>query len=148
MLGGGDSLIEWREAGASLGVGVEGPADSRGAGDAGGDSLPSFKRTASKPVMEQVVEDVEATPKDVRQFMKQAVKRDPPVTSPEEDGWPWLQARPPRPWGRQPVNPFSPSGRRALSPLRRGPGLGAELSRGRRRFSFLCVYPCRRRPSH
>merc|ERR1712196_111487 len=49
--------------------------------------LPSFKRSASKPVMEQVVEDVEATPKkDVRQFMKQAlVKRDPTVTSPEED---------------------------------------------------------------
>ena len=41
--------------------------------------LPSFKRSASKPVMEQVVEDVEATPKrNVKDFMSRAlVKRDP-----------------------------------------------------------------------
>ena len=68
--------------------------------------LPSFKRSASKPVMEQVVEDVEATPKkDVKAFMRQAlVKRDPTVTSPEEDEMSVVTStRPPRPWGRQPV---------------------------------------------
>ena len=81
--------------------------------------LPSFKRTASKPVMEQVVEDVEATPKrNVKEFMSRAlVKRDSTVVSPDDD--------------EQSIvtldsaaatigshNPFSPSSRRpALSPL-------------------------------
>ena len=94
--------------------------------------LPSFKRTASKPVMEQVVEDVEATPKkDVRQFMKQAlVKRDPTVTSPEEDEMSvvTLDSAAATVGSTARHNPFSPSGRRALSPLEaRSLDLDAEL---------------------
>ena len=80
--------------------------------------LPSFKRTASKPVMEQVVEDVEATPKrNVKEFMSRALVKPTAVASPDDD--------------EQSIvtldsaaatigshNPFSPSSRRpALSPL-------------------------------
>ena len=94
--------------------------------------LPSFKRTASKPVMEQVVEDVEATPKkDVKAFMRQAlVKRDPTVTSPEEDEMSvvTLDSAAATVGSTARHNPFSPSGRRALSPLEaRSLDLDAEL---------------------
>ena len=94
--------------------------------------LPSFKRTASKPVMEQVVEDVEATPKkDVKAFMRQAlVKRDPTVTSPDEDEMSvvTLDSAAATVGSTARHNPFSPSGRRALSPLEaRSLDLDAEL---------------------
>mmetsp|Transcript_11684 Transcript_11684/g.34461 ORF Transcript_11684/g.34461 Transcript_11684/m.34461 type:complete len:477 (+) Transcript_11684:210-1640(+) len=84
--------------------------------------LPSFKRTASKPVMEQVVEDVEATPKrNVRDFMSKAlVKRDTTVVSPEEDEMSvvTLDSAAATIGSTARGNPFSPSSRRpALSPL-------------------------------
>ena len=115
-------------------VGVEGPADlAAPAMRKRSIRLPSFKRTASKPVMEQVVEDVEATPKkDVRQFMRKAlVKRDPTVvTSPEEDEMSvvTLDSAAATVGSTARHNPFSPSGRRALSPLEaRSLDLDAEL---------------------
>ncbi len=93
--------------------------------------LPSFKRSASKPVMEQVVEDVEATPKkNVREFMSRAlVKRDTTVVSPEEDEMSVVTLDSAAATiGSH--NPFSPSGRGrpALSPLEaRSLELDAEL---------------------
>ena len=94
--------------------------------------LPSFKRTASKPVMEQVVEDVEATPKrNVKDFMSRAlVKRDTTVVSPEEDEMSvvTLDSAAATVGSTARHNPFSPSGRRALSPLEaRSLDLDAEL---------------------
>ena len=93
--------------------------------------LPSFKRSASKPVMEQVVEDVEATPKrNVKDFMSRAlVKRDTTVVSPEEDEMSVVTLDSAAATiGSH--NPFSPSGRGrpALSPLEaRSLDLDAEL---------------------
>ena len=94
--------------------------------------LPSFKRSASKPVMEQVVEDVEATPKkDVKAFMRQALVKKGPVVSPDEDEMSVVtldSAAATIGSHRGSGNPFSPSGRPALSPLEaRSLELDAEL---------------------
>ena len=103
------------------------------------------------PSMEQVVEDVEATPKDVRQFMKQAlVKREPTCPSPEEDeggrGYLGLGRRD---RGRQPVTTRSRrrgGGRCRRS--RRGPWIWTQVGRARgweEGFRLICVILRRRR---
>ena len=79
--------------------------------------LPSFKRTASQPVMEQVVEDVEATPKrNVKEFMSRALVK-PTAVSPDDDDQSIVTLDSAAATiGSH--NPFSPSSRRpALSPL-------------------------------
>merc|ERR1712072_1287615 len=79
--------------------------------------LPSFKRSASKPVMEQVVEDVEATPKrNVKEFMSRALVKPTAVASPDDEQSIVTLDSAAATIG--PRNPFSPSSRRpALSPL-------------------------------
>ena len=112
--------------------------------------LPSFKRTASKPVMEQVVEDVEATPKkDVKAVHAASAGQARPdghVAGGGRDvrGHAWT--RPPRPWGRQPGTTRSRrrgGGRCRRS--RRGPWIWTQswrAPRSRRR------YVCRGRPCY
>ena len=78
------------------------------------------------------MEDVEATPKrNVKDFMSRAlVKRDTTVVSPEEDEMSvvTLDSAAATVGSTARHNPFSPSGRRALSPLEaRSLDLDAEL---------------------